>query len=103
MSNHQTTEQRWHQEYLQRQQQQRLQERYQMKQKQKEFRKEFRGTPEDQRYVRNAWRWVTAILLGIGGLIYILPVWVIGIGILAVFVLVAGVGIALGVKEGRGE
>lgn len=76
---------------------------YAKKEAQRQLRKDLRGTPEDQRINKLIWRWVTAVVLGIGALIYYVPAWVLGVGMLVIVALVAIVAISSGVKQGRGE
>lgn len=84
-------------------QRQRLDKKYARKQEQQQLRRDFKGTPEDQRYVRKFWRIVLGSFLAIGGLIYVLPIWVFGVALLSLVVLVSIIAIVVGVNQGHGD
>jgi hypothetical protein len=84
-------------------QQERNRAHYAKKAEQRQFRKDFAPNAEEAVFIKRLWRGVFLGFLGVGALIYFLPAWVLGLGILVVIGLVTVVAIGAGVKQGRGE
>lgn len=76
---------------------------YAKKEAQRQFRKDFAPNAEEARFIKRFWQLVLGGLLAIGGIIYILPAWIVGVIGLSLVALVIVIAIAAGVKQGHGD